>query len=107
MWEASHQMPKIKLGFKFNGLSLPFPKSSPVGSSPAVRAQKKAKRAEEAKKLRERSEQKRFKAILKKYGTERSAEFGVPQKMIDAAERAAAREARGKARKATKAKQNS
>lgn len=89
-------MPKIKLGFKFNGRSLPFPKVPPVGTSPEVRARKKVERAEEAKKLRERSERKRLKTILKKFGKDKAAKLGVPREMIDAAERSAARLARKK-----------
>lgn len=85
-------MRKIPLGFSRNGLSMRLPSAVPVGSSPALRAKQKAKRAEDAKKLAERSERKRLKAILKKFGPEKALELGVPRDMVDAAARAAARE---------------
>jgi ribosomal protein S20 len=95
-------MTGIKLGFRFNGLSLPLPETQPVGSSPALRAQQKAGRAEEAKTLSERSERSRFKAIMKKFGNERALKLGVPREMVDAAERAAARRERKIAAKGAK-----
>lgn len=92
--------PKISLGFGFNGRSLPYPKEPAHAPSPEVLEQRRAERAA----LYNRSEQKRFAAILRKYGKEEALRLGVPQETIDAADLAAElevqRQARKKARKA-------
>lgn len=63
---------------------------------PLEQARKKAKRAEENRLLLKRSEQKRYQAILKKYGSAKAFVLGVPKNIIDAHDRSLMRQAKRK-----------
>lgn len=80
---------RLPLGFSRNGLSLRLPSAVPEGSTPALRETQKKKRAEEAEKVRERSERKWARAVLRKFGPDHALSIGVPREIVEAYIRAA------------------
>lgn len=90
---------RLPLGFSRNGLSLRLPSSVPEGSTPALREAQKKKRAEEAEKVRERSERKWARAVLRKFGPSHALSIGVPRKIVEAYIRAAEKRRKIEAKK--------
>lgn len=86
-------MSKRMWGTAFNGSSPKPSYREKEWISPEEREQQKAKRAEEIRKLHERSDIARYKAMIKKYGRKGAVRLGVPQSFLDELDARKAKEA--------------